>query len=54
MIKIQDIEDNTHYINPNHIVRVESYSNSIIIYLSNNFGLKSAISIDNLLALIEK
>jgi len=54
MIKIQDLEDNTHYINPNQIVRVESYSNNIIIYLSDNFGLKTAMTIDSLLSLIEK
>ncbi len=54
MIKIKDLEDNTHYVNPNYIVRIEIYSNNIIIFFTDNFGLKSAMSIGSLLALIEQ
>lgn len=53
LIQITDLQDFTFNINPDQITRVEEYPNSIIIHFSDGFGLKSNISLKQLLQLIQ-
>jgi hypothetical protein len=54
LIQVTDLQNFVFNINPNQITRVEEYSksNTIVIHFSDGFGLKSNISLAQLLFLI--
>lgn len=54
LIQVTDLQNSIFNINPNQITRVEEYptSNTIVIHFSDGFGLKSNITLKQLLFLI--
>lgn len=53
LIQISDLEKFIFNVNPAQITRVEEYSQYIVIYFSDGFGLKSNLSLAQLLHLIQ-
>lgn len=49
-ISIVDQQGNTHLINPDHIVRIEKYQNSIIIWMSDKFGIHTPMTVEQLMS----